>query len=280
MKNEDAIIVSESSFSMVCNEKTIGESEQFDQSFTISEYSSYVFIPFLDHLSSISFSSSGSHTLPRSLMSAHPTKSSPLLAMTNSTLNLISSENHSKPSGSTISLLHDYKSICSCFGNTHGSISASEIGFARAFVRLALERRLLSRHLSELFSQTDLLQALYKRDSFLRADDGDLRKQFLAHVESLQLLDYHCFSNSYADIDIIYHVTIVPTRTRATGIASTTTANPYVALSGLLGSTKVISLPSKNSLEMKIKVVGKKIDDGWIELAFRFTPFSTKIWVN
>ncbi|CAF5173043.1 unnamed protein product, partial [Rotaria sp. Silwood1] len=90
----------------------------------------------------------------------------------------------------------------------------SEIGFARAFVRLALERRLLSRHLSELFSHSDLLQALYKREAFLH-------------------------------IDIIYHVIIVPTRARATGISSTTTANSYIALAGILGSTKVIPLPSK-----------------------------------
>ncbi len=58
----------------------------------------------------------------------------------------------------------------------------------------------------------------------------------------------------YADIDIVYRVTIIPTRTRATGIASTTTANPYVALAGLLGSTKVLSIPSKNTLEIEFKV--------------------------
>ncbi|CAF1540799.1 unnamed protein product, partial [Rotaria sordida] len=77
-----------------------------------------------------------------------------------------------------------------------------------------------------------------------------LRKQFLAHVESPQLLDYKCFSNSYADIDIIYHVIIVPTGARATEISSTTTANSYIALVVLLGSTKVIPLPSKNTLEV------------------------------
>lgn len=153
------------------------------------------------------------------------------------------------------SLLHDYHSIELCFGHNPVTVSASEIGFARAFVRLALERRLLSRHLTELFSHSDLLQALYKRDAFLRADDGDLRKQFLAHVESLKLLDYKCFSNSYAEIDIIYHVTIIPTRTRATGIASTTTANPYIALAGVLGSTKVIPIQSKTTLEVKFKVI-------------------------
>ncbi|CAF4898604.1 unnamed protein product, partial [Rotaria sp. Silwood1] len=194
-----------------------------------------------------------SHTLPRPQMSLHQARSSPLLAIASSTLNLSASDKMMKDNQSNTSLAHDFHTIESCFGHNPVSVSASEIGFARAFVRLALERRLLSRHLSELFSHSDLLQALYKREAFLRADDGDLRKQFLAHIESLQLLDYKCFSNSYPDIDIIYHVIIVPTRARATGISSTTTANPYVALAGLLGSTKVIPLPSKNTLEIKFK---------------------------
>jgi hypothetical protein len=193
--------------------------------------------------------------LPRSQLSQHPARSSPLAALTSSTLNLIPSDHSGQDNRSSeTSLMTDFHSICSCFGHHPASVSASEIGFARAFVRLALERRLLSRHLAELFSHCDLLQALYKRDAFLRADDGDLRKQFLAHVESLQLLDYRCFSNAYADVDVTYHLIIVPTRTRATGIASTTTANPYVALAGLLGTTKVIAVPPKTSLEIKFKV--------------------------
>lgn len=187
-------------------------------------------------------------------MTQHQGRSSLLSAMTNSTLSLLPSDKINKENPSNTSLLHDFHSIGLCFGHNPVTVSASEIGFVRAFVRLALERRLLSRHLSELFSHGDLLQALYKREAFLRADDGDLRKQFLAHVESLKLLDYKCFSNSYADIDIIYRVTVVPTRARATGIASTTTANPYIALAGLFGSTKVISIPSKNTGEVKFKV--------------------------
>ena len=189
-------------------------------------------------------------------MSQHPIRSSPLTAMTSSTLSLtpFDNNNKSKDNLSLTSLIHDYHSIELCFGHNPVTLSASEIGFSRAFVRLSLERRLLSRHLSELFSHTDLLQALYKRDAFLRADDGDLRKQFLAHVESLRLLDYKSFSNSYPDIDIIYHVIIVPYKTRATSISNTTTANPYIALAGILGSTKVIPVPSKTTPEVKFKV--------------------------
>jgi hypothetical protein len=76
----------------------------------------------------------------------------------------------------------------------------------------------------------------------------------LAHVESLQLLDYNFFSNFYAGIDIIYHVINVPIKTRVIGISTTTTANRYIVLVGLLGSTKVILIPSKNTLEVKFRV--------------------------
>ncbi|CAF3461501.1 unnamed protein product, partial [Rotaria sp. Silwood2] len=87
----------------------------------------------------------------------------------------------------------------------------------------------------------DSLQVLYKRQAFLNSGDGDLRKQFLAHVESLQLLYYKCFSNSYADIDITYHVIIFHLIARVTGISSITTANSYIVLTSVLGSTKAIA---------------------------------------
>ncbi|CAF4906410.1 unnamed protein product [Rotaria sp. Silwood1] len=159
-----------------------------------------------------------SHTLPRPQMSLHQVRSSPLLAMATSAFNLAPSDNMMITNQSNTSLAHDFHSVELCFRHNPVSVSASEIVFARAFVRLTLERRLLS----ELFSHSDLLQALYKREAFLH-------------------------------IDIIYHVIIVPTRARATRISSTTTANPYIALAGILGSTKVIPLPSKKTLEIKFK---------------------------
>ncbi|CAM4813185.1 unnamed protein product [Rotaria magnacalcarata] len=152
--------------------------------------------------------------------------------MATSAFNLAPSDNMMITNQSNTSLAHDFHCIELCFEHNPVSVSASEMGFAHAFVRLGLEHHLLSRHLSELFSHSDLLQTLYKREAFLRTDGEDLRKQFLAHIESLGLLDYKCFSNSYPDIDIIYHVIIVPTRARATGISSITTANPYIALAG------------------------------------------------
>ena len=39
----------------------------------------------------------------------------------------------------------------------------TEIGYARAFLRLSLEKKILSRHLTELLSNNNLLRKLYKR---------------------------------------------------------------------------------------------------------------------
>lgn len=44
----------------------------------------------------------------------------------------------------------------------------TEIGYARAFVRLSLERQLLHGHLKGLLAKGDLLGKLYKRYAFLR----------------------------------------------------------------------------------------------------------------
>lgn len=47
----------------------------------------------------------------------------------------------------------------------------TEIGKSRAFIRLALERKLLSKHLRTLLSNQQLTCAFYKRYAFLRSDD-------------------------------------------------------------------------------------------------------------
>ncbi|CAF0799820.1 unnamed protein product, partial [Didymodactylos carnosus] len=131
-------------------------------------------------------------------------------------------------------IMHDVNQIVEML-----STISSEVGCARAFIRLSLERKLLSEHLTELFEHTDLLKSLYKRDSFLRADDGEARQQFLAHIESLKLIDYFSFTNSYSDISVKYRVLIVPFR----GFhAQSTSANPYLSIDGTLASTKTLQI--------------------------------------
>lgn len=71
----------------------------------------------------------------------------------------------------------------------------TEIGYARAWVRLSLEKKLLSKHLRELLADATLLRSQYKRTAFLRCEEE--REQFLYHLLTLNAVDYCCFTNSY-----------------------------------------------------------------------------------
>ncbi|CAG0883872.1 unnamed protein product [Darwinula stevensoni] len=112
------------------------------------------------------------------------------------------------------------------------------IGYARAWIRLALEKKLLSRHFRELLSNQDLLRGSYKRYAFLRCDDE--REQFLYHLLTLNAVDFFCFTNTFHNTVIPYQVIIIPTRKMS---ASTTTANVWVRIAGTLGETKPIQVP-------------------------------------
>lgn len=72
----------------------------------------------------------------------------------------------------------------------------TELGKSRAFIRLALERKLLSKHLRTLLSKQDLLVSMYKRYAFLRSEDE--RDQFLTHLLTLNAVDLNCFTNTFA----------------------------------------------------------------------------------
>ena len=71
----------------------------------------------------------------------------------------------------------------------------TEIGYARAWVRLSLEKKVLSKHLGELLSNSDLLMTLYRRYAFLRCEDE--KEQFLSYLLSLNAVDYFCFTSKY-----------------------------------------------------------------------------------
>ncbi|CAG0915928.1 unnamed protein product [Notodromas monacha] len=116
----------------------------------------------------------------------------------------------------------------------------TEVGYARAWVRLALEKKLLSTHLRSLLSNYDLLRTHYKRCAFLRCDDE--REQFLYHLLSLNAVDFFCFTNTYTKMVISYQVSyevlVVPSKKQ-----SSTSANVWVSVTGTLGETKPIELP-------------------------------------
>ncbi|XP_037071130.1 DENN domain-containing protein 5B-like [Pollicipes pollicipes] len=114
----------------------------------------------------------------------------------------------------------------------------TEIGYARAWVRLSLEKKLLSKHLRALLSDNELLRNLYKRYAFLRSEEE--REQFLCHLLSLNAVDYFCFTTSYPNTVITYRVVIFTTKKTS---AATTTANAWVRVSGSLAETGPLPLP-------------------------------------
>ncbi|XP_043260512.1 DENN domain-containing protein 5B isoform X2 [Colletes gigas] len=119
----------------------------------------------------------------------------------------------------------------------------THIGYARAWVRLALEKKLLSRHLKTLLSDTTLLRSQYKRSAFLRCEEE--KEQFLYHLLTLNAVDYFCFTNNYPTTKLPYRVVIFPSRKAS---AATTSANSWIAISGTLCETNPVPIP-KGALE-------------------------------
>ncbi|XP_076762018.1 DENN domain containing pinstripe isoform X1 [Xylocopa sonorina] len=119
----------------------------------------------------------------------------------------------------------------------------THIGYARAWVRLALEKKLLSRHLKILLSDTRLLRSQYKRFAFLRCEEE--KEQFLYYLLTLNAVDYFCFTNNYATTKLPYRVVIFPSRKAS---AATTSANSWIAISGTLCETNPVPIP-KGALE-------------------------------
>nr|XP_006818506.1 PREDICTED: DENN domain-containing protein 5A [Saccoglossus kowalevskii] len=119
----------------------------------------------------------------------------------------------------------------------------TDVGYARAWIRLALERKLLSKHLKELLSDYELCKSRYKRYAFLRSDDE--KEQFLFYLLSLNAVDYFCFTNSFNTTTMTYKVLLFVSRK----FNSATTANPWISVAGEHGDTGIIQLP-KNAVEL------------------------------
>ena len=125
----------------------------------------------------------------------------------------------------------------------------TEIGYARAWIRLSLEKKVLSKHLRALLADDELLRGFYKRTAFLRSEEE--REQFLYHLLTLNAVDYYCFTNTYTNIVLPYRVLIFPSKRFN---VSTTTANVWVTVSGTLAETQPLSVP-KNTLEFVFQVI-------------------------
>uniref|UniRef100_A0A8C3ABQ4 DENN/MADD domain containing 5B n=1 Tax=Cyclopterus lumpus TaxID=8103 RepID=A0A8C3ABQ4_CYCLU len=120
----------------------------------------------------------------------------------------------------------------------------TDVGRARAWIRLSLEKKLLSQHLKQLLSRHALAKKLYKRYAFLRSEEE--KEQFLFHLLSLNTVDYFCFTSVFTTIMIPYRVVIIPIKKLSNAM---TTSNPWVCVSGELGDSGIMQIP-KNVLEM------------------------------
>ncbi|KAL3112014.1 hypothetical protein niasHT_011292 [Heterodera trifolii] len=114
----------------------------------------------------------------------------------------------------------------------------TDIGFARAFVRLALERKLLYLYLKKLLANTPLLQKMYKRNAFLRCDEE--REQFLFHLLSLNAVDFNCFTNTFLTIKMRYEVLLEGSLDRFPASLL------YIVMTGSHGCTSSIFLPANS----------------------------------
>jgi len=83
----------------------------------------------------------------------------------------------------------------------------TDVGRTRAFIRLALEKKVLYKHLVELLSNKTLRDQRYKDYAFLRTEDE--KEQFLLHMLTLSAKDFSCFTRGFRDSTILYRVLIV-----------------------------------------------------------------------
>ncbi|XP_061494686.1 DENN domain-containing protein 5B isoform X3 [Rhineura floridana] len=120
----------------------------------------------------------------------------------------------------------------------------TDVGRSRAWIRLSLEKKLLSQHLKQLLSNQVLAKKLYKRYAFLCCEEE--REQFLYHLLSLNAVNYFCFTSVFTTIVIPYRTVIIPIKKLSNAI---TTSNPWICVSGELGDTGIMQIP-KNLLEM------------------------------
>ncbi|KAM4675657.1 DENN domain-containing protein 5B isoform 2-T2 [Discoglossus pictus] len=137
-----------------------------------------------------------------------------------------------------VSLIQDMRHI------QHLSEIKTDVGRARGWIRLSLEKKLLSQHLKQLLTNQVLTKKLYKRYAFLRCEEE--KEQFLYHLLSLNAVDYFCFTSVFTTIMIPYRAVIIPIKKLSNAI---TTSNPWVCASGEFGDTGVMQIP-KNLLEM------------------------------
>ncbi|VDD76082.1 unnamed protein product [Mesocestoides corti] len=152
---------------------------------------------------------------------------------------------------SVASLLDDVEAVRTV-ASTAGYKLRTNIGLARAFVRLALEKKRLSAYLKLLLSDAVLLRELYLRHAFLRCEEE--REQFLIHLLSLDAVDYYSFTRMLQKAELLYRVAVVSAGRGRLLVSSS--ANAWFCLRGHLGSSGVVALPRSSPSYLEFQNLG------------------------
>ena len=112
----------------------------------------------------------------------------------------------------------------------------TEIGYARAWIRLALERKVLSQYLHVMLSDESFLKTLYRRYAFVRCEDE--REQSLFHLQTLNTVEFSCFTNAYPKSSILYQVVVFSSQRN-----SLTSSNVWLQIVGSNGETPHLFIP-------------------------------------
>jgi hypothetical protein len=116
----------------------------------------------------------------------------------------------------------------------------TDVGHARAWIRLCLEKKNLYRHLSCLLSNVELCRHRYRDYAFLLTEDE--KEQFLFHLLSLSAGDFNCFTTAFTETNMTYRVLVVG-EGKYFGLSSSCL---YVNVGGDYGQSGSVAIPRGN----------------------------------
>lgn len=128
----------------------------------------------------------------------------------------------------------------------------SDKGRVRAWLRLAIEKRLLSHHLSCVTSNPVIVNEHYKTYGLIQCrDKWEQCLNYFLTLGKTQDVEFNCFTDGFPGASIKYRVWIFPGQSLI-GI-SETTANIYVKLVGERDETSKIPIYNKTTLEVEFE---------------------------
>ncbi len=127
----------------------------------------------------------------------------------------------------------------------------TEASKVRAWIRLAIERKVLASHIKELLSDELLLRQLYKTNSFFLFDDAEISHvdtitQLTYHLLTLNAVDFFSFTDNFPVCKVAYKLHVCP-------IPRIQTNKITILITGSLNQTEKLYLHSDNN-ELAFKV--------------------------